>query len=71
MQRGYGYEWQTISREVRADNPVCQVCRAQPSAQVHHRISIADGGTNERFNLVAVCGSCHQRLTWNKRRTVA
>jgi 5-methylcytosine-specific restriction endonuclease McrA len=30
---------------------------------VHHIIRIADGGTNDEENLVALCRRCHNRVT--------
>ncbi len=37
---------------------VCQKCGGVAS-QVHHVVPLADGGTNDLDNLVALCGPCH------------
>ena len=53
----YGPGWQTIRRQVLAEQPVCR-CGA-PATQVHHLVGLGQGGTNDRANLVGLCRSCH------------
>lgn len=36
--------------------------------EVHHKIPLCDGGTNDASNLELVCTSCHRRLDAARRR---
>lgn len=33
--------------------------------EIHHIIERADGGSNEAFNLIACCSTCHSRIHLN------
>jgi len=58
--------WDKTAREVRAGaGHVCQKCgKFQPNRKlsVHHIIPIASGGTNGHWNLMPLCGPCHQKV---------
>lgn len=46
------------------DNKICECekCKrnkSKTSLHVHHRFALADGGTNEYSNLIALCTRCH------------
>lgn len=63
-QRGYTSAWDLLRRELIEQNPVCQVCRAQPSKLVHHlnEVKAHPELLLARSNLVVTCGSCHQKI---------
>ena len=48
----------------------CSICGCNEEIDVHHKIPIKDGGTNEIENLIAVCRTCHEELHHFKLSTV-
>ena len=48
----------------------CSICGSNEEIDVHHKIPIKDGGTNEIENLIAVCRNCHEKLHHFKLSTV-
>ena len=66
-KRGYGGSWRRWRLMVLAEEPLCREClaagRVTPATDVDHIVPLADGGTNERGNLQALCHSCHSRKT--------
>ena len=40
----------------------CSMCGSEQNVQVHHKIPIRDGGTNELENLIPLCRDCHQEI---------
>lgn len=55
--------WETLRRRVMDEAGwACELC-GNPAAEVDHRIPLALGGTDDRWNLRAVCRPCHGRLT--------
>lgn len=40
----------------------CSICGNSGDVDIHHKIPIKDGGTNEIENLIAVCRNCHEKL---------
>jgi 5-methylcytosine-specific restriction protein A len=60
-QRGYGWDWQKVSRQVRREEPVCHWCRREPSQVADHVIPVSRGGTSDRENLVGACFGCNRR----------
>lgn len=65
-RRGYDYRWTVIRAKFLREYPICEICGAG-ATQVHHLLSIAEGGTNHWDNLQALCAGCHSRVT-NARR---
>ena len=66
--RGYGSAWERIRASVlRRDSHLCQPCLAKgrptPATEVHHVKAKADGGTDDRENLVSICRECHDKAT--------
>lgn len=60
--------WETLRRRVLAEAGwACELC-GNPAAEVDHRVPLALGGTDDRWNLRAVCRACHRRLTAAIRR---
>ena len=63
----YGRAWKRIrDRYVRA-HPLCEECKKQgkltPTEEVHHILPLSKGGTNAASNLMALCKSCHSKIT--------
>ena len=56
----------------------CEMCRREgrvtAAEEVHHILPLADGGSHDAENLMALCKSCHSRITatdggrWGKPR---
>lgn len=65
--RGYGYHWRKLRAVVLAEEPLCRAClargRTTPAEHVDHITPKAEGGTDERTNLQALCRGCHSRKT--------
>ena len=69
--------WTEIARQMNT-YPLCEMCRREgritPAAEVHHILPLADGGTHDPENLMALCKPCHSRITateggrWGKPR---
>lgn len=59
--RGYGWAWTAIRKRVLREEPNCRCGRR--ASEVDHIIPKAEGGTNERSNLQALCSVCHRTKT--------
>ena len=63
----YGRSWKRIRYQYIKAHPLCEQCRAQnrltPTEEVHHILPLSKGGSNETENLMALCKSCHSRIT--------
>lgn len=69
QQRGYGGEWERISKLFRAQHPVCQECQQNASEDVDHVIpfnGLKDPLRTSWSNLRALCRGCHNRKTHAK-----
>ena len=66
-KRGYDTRWKYIRLWFLKAHPLCTDClldnKLTPSEEVHHIKALADGGTHEETNLMALCKSCHSRRT--------
>lgn len=53
-----------LSRELRANNPFCQVCCKRPSTEVHHKRKWSDDVASriDPRNLLCVCRECHELI---------
>ena len=62
--KGSGRPWRSLSLNLRASRPLCEVCMVKPSTEVHHKVKWADSveGRLDPKNLVAVCRACHEIL---------
>lgn len=40
----------------------CSMCGSNQNIEVHHKIPIREGGTNELENLIPLCRDCHQEI---------
>lgn len=61
--RGYGHRWRLLSKSVLAECPVCQKCNDALSTDCDHILPKSQGGTDDRSNLQALCGTCHKQKT--------
>lgn len=62
--------FQKLSRTLRANHPLCQVCGVRPSAEVHHVVPWQDSEVHRldpRF-LLCVCRPCHEQVERGTRR---
>ena len=65
-QRGYDEHWARISRMVRQDRPVCEVCHDAAATEVDHIIPFngpADPLRTQWSNLQSICRQCHNKKT--------
>ena len=61
--RGYGHDWRKVRAAVMArSGGECQRC-GSPASHVDHVIPKHKGGTDELFNLQALCSGCHTAKT--------
>lgn len=71
-KRRYGRAWKRIRDRYISLHPLCEEClkegRSTLATEVHHRIPLGDGGTNEEKNLEAVCKACHSRIHAKDKR---
>ena len=68
VDRGYGWDWDQLSRRYRANHPWCEECekvgRFTLARDVHHIVPIGQDPSRRMdvTNLMAVCRACHQVL---------
>lgn len=71
-KRRYGRAWKRIRDRYISLHPFCEECMREGistlATEVHHRLPLSDGGTNEESNLEAVCKSCHSRIHMESKR---
>ncbi len=77
IQKKYAGTWPRVRAQFLAAHPLCAVCerdgRVTAAEEVHHILPLAKGGTHAEENLLALCRSCHSRITareggrWNHR----
>lgn len=68
----YDRHWREIRAAFLAANPLCEMCKRQGkytmANEVHHIKALSDGGDNRRNNLMALCKSCHSKITYEENR---
>ena len=66
-KKRYNYQWRKLRARFLNQNPLCEMCKEQgrytQATEVHHIKPLSEGGTNEETNLMALCHSCHSRIT--------
>jgi len=73
-RKRYGRAWKRIRDRYIAAHPLCERCqqdgRLTPAQEVHHIKPLANGGTHDTSNLMALCSPCHSGITLaeNNRR---
>lgn len=64
----YDRHWREIRKAFLVRNPLCEMCKRQgkytAAQEVHHIKALADGGDNRMSNLMALCKSCHSKITY-------
>ena len=69
----YGRAWKKIRAYYIQVHPLCEQCeqegRLTPAEEVHHILPLANGGTHDDDNLMALCKSCHSRITIGSNNT--
>lgn len=62
----YGRDWQKIRARYVKAHPLCEECLKQgkfvPVEEVHHIKPLSQGGTNDEYNLMSLCQSCHMKI---------
>jgi len=61
-ERGYDRGWRRVRAAFLKRFPECADCGA-PATEVHHLMSVSDGGTDRWDNLMPLCKACHSRRT--------
>ena len=77
VNKKYGRAWKRIRDSYADAHPLCEMCFAQgryvKTEQIHHKKPLAQGGTHDRENLIALCKECHARIhaelgdRWHKK----
>lgn len=66
-KRGYTRRWRKARRHYLNEHPLCVQCEKEgiieAATEVHHIKALRNGGTHEDNNLMALCKSCHSRIT--------
>ena len=69
----YGRAWRRIRELYIQAHPICEQCekegRLTLAEEVHHILPLADGGTHDAENLMALCKSCHSSITIGNNNT--
>ena len=73
-KKRYGPHWKRIRDAYVKEHPVCEMCKKRgintQTQEVHHIIPLAEGGSSDWDNLMALCKSCHSRLhTFKSKKT--
>ena len=50
----------TLRAAVHARDRACVRCGSTAGVQVHHRVALVDGGSNQLSNLELLCADCHR-----------
>ena len=63
----YGRAWKKLRARFLLLHPLCEQCKSEgrltAAEEVHHILPLANGGTNDEGNLMALCKSCHSSIT--------
>ena len=44
---------------------ICSTCGGKDDLELHHIVPVSKGGTNDYYNLIYLCHSCHMKLHHN------
>lgn len=58
----YGHAWAQRRKQVLLEEKICRYCGA-PATEVDHIVPRAEGGTEDRSNLQAICSADHKVKT--------
>ena len=66
-KKRYGSKWRKIRNRYINNNPLCEEClkngRLTKAQEVHHILPLRRGGNHDESNLMALCKSCHSRIS--------
>ncbi len=66
-RRHYGRDWRRIRERYIQLHPLCEQCEKDGhlniAEEVHHILPLSEGGTHDEQNLMALCKSCHSKIT--------
>ena len=67
-KRGYDTMWRKFRDYYLRNNPLCAHCSlaglVTPATEIHHIVPLAEGGARlDEANCVALCHSCHSKIT--------
>lgn len=66
--RGYTYEWDRASREMRERGDPCVDCNVNKAEELDHIIPLSKGGSTDPWlNGAGRCGPCHDRKSGRDR----
>ncbi|MBX3325169.1 MAG: HNH endonuclease [Nitrospira sp.] len=66
--RGYDRQWRKLRAEYLKRFPVCRLCTHSKAVLVDHIRPKVQGGTDDEYNLQALCTRCHNVKTGIERR---
>ncbi|MDR1464314.1 MAG: HNH endonuclease [Oscillospiraceae bacterium] len=70
-RKHYDRRWEKVRALYLSKHPLCVHCeqsgRLTPATEVHHICPVSQGGGDNDENLMALCKSCHSRITWGSR----
>ena len=73
VRRRYGRAWKKLRAHFLSLHPLCEQCKSEgrltAAEEVHHILPLANGGTNDEDNLMALCKSCHSKITISSANT--
>lgn len=65
----HGPSWRTLRKRHRGDE--CEMCgKLDRELHLHHIIPVLSGGTNEPWNFLTLCETCHTAVEWRTREFV-
>lgn len=59
----HGPSWQSTRSQYLADK--CRVCKSDTDLILHHIVPLMAGGTNDEYNYMTLCRSCHGTVEWH------
>lgn len=66
-KKRYGSKWRKIRNRYINNNPLCEEClkdgKFTKAEEVHHILPLRRGGNHDESNLMALCKSCHSRIS--------
>jgi len=54
--------WSSVAERKKNEVGECERCGKRHNLHVHHIIPVRTGGTNDQYNLMVLCASCHRSV---------